>query len=131
VNITEQEQPKVTFLKTRKEIKAEIRRLKLRNLLSEAVKKIHYWAKNNPDRPHLVTTVETDGDETLLVGCAFANALFADFGILVEGNCLDPENLKGLQGFSERCAQSLFKRMLASCICDECKAGIERQGAAQ
>jgi hypothetical protein len=118
-------QPEVEILTTRKEIDAAIRRLNTRNLLSEAIHQIHVAAERDPNGAHATTAFDTNGKEILLVGSVFRNGLFADLGILADGDSKDLKVYNTLMRIFEDYAEVLSQRMTRSCICDQCLAKIE------
>jgi hypothetical protein len=123
--VNENYQPEIEILTTRKEINAAIRRLNIRNLLSEAIHQIHLVAERDPNGAHATTAIDTNGKQTLLVGSVFKNGLFADLGILADADCKDLKVYDTLIGTFEDCAEVLSQRMTRSCICDQCLAEIE------
>jgi hypothetical protein len=74
--MNENYQPKIEILTTRKEINAAMRRLNLRNLLSEVIHQIHSAAERDPNEVHATTVVGTNGKQTLLVGSVFSGMVF-------------------------------------------------------
>jgi hypothetical protein len=127
----EQTEPNIQILTNRKQIQATIRKLKLRDLLSEVIQKIHVWVEREPHKAHLATVLDTDGTQTLLVGSVFRNSLFGDFGILTDADYRDPEVYDGLIRLSEQCAMSLGARMTKSCECAVCCAKRIREDLVQ
>jgi hypothetical protein len=123
--LNENYQPEIEILTTRKEINAAIRRLNIRDLLSEAINQIHFVAERDPTGAHATTAIDTNGKQTLLVGSVFRNGLFADLGILADADGKDLKVYNTLIEIFEDCAEVISQRMTGSCFCDKCLAEIE------
>jgi hypothetical protein len=118
----ELQEPRITFLAT----------LRIKNIIPGVVKRSYGWLDKDSSGNHVFTDLETNGEETLLFACAaFRGLLIADFGLLVDKNCLiNEEDLHGLCGLSERYAQAIAEHH-AGGICDCCKERMHREGPAQ
>src|SRR6478609_11322729 len=109
-------QLQIEILNTRNAIKAAIGRLKIRDLLLEAVRQIHFAVQQDPNGTHATTAIDTNRKQTLLVGCVFRNGLFADIGILAVSDYTNPEVYNALMETFEHCVEALTDRMTGSCI---------------
>jgi hypothetical protein len=115
-------QPEIQILTNRKAINAAIRRLNLRDLLSEAIEQIHLVAPQEANGARATAAIDTNGMQTLLVGSVSRNGLFADIGILADADCTDLKVNNALVEIFEDCARVLSQRMPGSCICEHCLA---------
>jgi hypothetical protein len=127
--------PTITTLTDGAEIYDAIERLVPRHdLMVEEVDEIHAMAREDPDQIHLVTKFDSNGSQTLLVGCVYAKAYFADFALLV-GKGLASELgdilMENVGTVAARFVNRMHGQADEPCFCERCMQRMRELGPSQ